>query len=140
LKKVLFFFIFAVEVFAFDSATASKIFTKIFYAMLKTEEITVYSTNEAYQKVILDAPDLYLCTLAKRSDIILVSALEELPENLEDKVVFSTSYLVYQTNENVVGVFYWDHGHIKIEFSKKRLKNKNISLPSSFDKYIKDDE
>ena len=127
------------ELFAFDSATASKIFTKIFYAMLKTEEITVYTSNEAYQKVILDAPNLYLCTLAKRADIILVSDIDEIPENVTKKVVFSTSYLAYRENENVVGVFYWDHGHIKIEFSRKRLKQKNITLPTTFNKYIKDD-
>ena len=139
MKKYLLFFILGLQLFAFDSATASKIFDKIFHAMLNQKEITVYTMDEDYQKVIIDASELYLCTLASKSDIILVNKLSEVPKGSENRLLFATSYLVYKENKNAVGAFYWDRGHIKIEFSRQRLLDKNIHLPQSFDKYIKDD-
>jgi len=139
LKKLLLFFYLVFELAAFDSATASKIFDKIFHAMINKEKISVYTKTKTYQNVILDSAHLNLSSSPKTADIILVNHLNEVPKNSKHYLLFSTSYLVYKENENTVGAFYWDRGHIKIEFSRKRLLHKNIKLPSSFDKYIKDD-
>jgi len=127
------------ELVAFDRATASKIFDKIFHAMLNKKEITVYTMDREYQDVIMDAPELYLCTLVSKADIILVNKLSEVPKGSANRLLFATSYLVYKENRDAVGAFYWDRGHIKIEFSRQRLLEKSIRLPQSFDKYIKDD-
>ena len=139
MKIVLILFL-TLELLAFDSATASKIFDKIFHAMIKKEKISVYVINENYIKVIVNSPNLYISDQPKDADIILVDGFNEIPEDCSDKLLFTTSYPVYKDTKNAVGAFYWDRGHIKIEFSKQRLKKSKISLPSSFDKYIKDDE
>lgn len=139
MKKILILFLF-LELFAFDNATASKIFDKIFHAIVKKEDVSVYTSNETYKGVINMTPNLYLEADYENADIILVNSLNEIPKNCLNKVLFTTSYLVFKHIDDAVGAFYWDRGHIKIEFSKKRLKDHNISLPESFEKYIKDDE
>jgi hypothetical protein len=139
LKSLLLLCVLIFELFAFDSVTASKIFDKIFHAMINKEKLSVYTKTKIYQDVILDSEHLQLSSSAETADIILVSHLNEIPKNSNKYLLFSTSYLVYENNENTVGAFYWDRGHIKIEFSRKRLQNKKIKLPNSFNKYIKDD-
>jgi len=139
LKKLFLVLLLAVNLFSFDSQTASKIFDKIFHAMLKKNEITVYTSNDMYKEVIKDAPRLKLSSNYKTADIILVNNFKEIPEGSSKMLLFATSYPVFRDTKNVVGAFYWDRGHIKIEFSLKRLLEKDIMLPSSFGKYIKDD-
>jgi len=137
--KILLILSLALELLAFDSATASKIFDKIFHAIVLKKSISVYTVNETYKEVIVNAPDLFLTNSYKEADIILVDDFSEIPKGTKEKLLFSTSYPVFKKIDNVVGAFYWDRGHIKIEFSKKRLFNHKISLPDSFDKYVKDD-
>jgi len=139
LRKLFLFLILVLELSAFDSKTASKIFDKIFHAMINKEKISVYTTSDVYQEVITNSPHLQLSSSLKTADIILVNNLNEVPKNSNQYLLFTTSYLVYKENENTVGAFYWDRGHISIEFSRKRLLAKKIKLPNSFNKYIKDD-
>ncbi len=122
---------------AFDSGTAAKIFEKIFVAMLHKESIQVYTGNEAYSKVIYLAPSLSVTGDFKAADIILVDDFDEIPQGSEGMLMFSTSYPVYKEVDDAVGAFYWDRGRIKIEFSKERLKAKKITLPDTFNKYVK---
>ena len=107
--------------------------------MINKEKISVYTTSDVYQEVITNSPHLQLSSSLKTADIILVNNLNEVPKNSNQYLLFTTSYLVYKENENTVGAFYWDRGHISIEFSRKRLLDKKIKLPNSFNKYIKDD-
>lgn len=139
MKKALILLLF-LELFAFDTVTASKIFDKIFHAMVKKENISVYTVDEIYKEVIAITPTLYLNDNYEEADIILVNDFSEIPESSSDKLIFTTSYPVFRDTDYAVGAFYWDRGHIKIEFSKRKLRDKNILLPSSFEKYIKDDE
>lgn len=127
------------ELFAFDSGTASKIFDKIFHAMITKENISVYTVSKKYKDVVRGAENLYLNDDHRSSDIILVDSFDELPKDIEGMLLFTTSYLVFNEVKESVGAFYWDRGHIKIEFSRVRLRNNDISLPASFDKYIRDD-
>ncbi|QOY50880.1 hypothetical protein [Candidatus Sulfurimonas baltica] len=138
--KLILFVLLALELSAFDTATASKIFDKIFHAMVPKENVIVYTSNYEYKVVIANAPNLSLSSEIESADIILVDSFEEVPKNSENLLLFTTSHVVYTSNKNAVGAFYWYRGHIKIEFSKARLQNKKISLPKSFDKYIKDGE
>lgn len=129
----------SLELFAFDQVTASKIFDKIFGAMIQKEKILVYAPDEMYAEVISHSMYLTISKDFEGADIILIHKLKDIPHGSEDKLMFTTSYLVYKKTKSAVGAFYWDRGHFKIEFSKKRLKDKKISLPASFQKYIKDD-
>jgi len=131
---------FSLALFAFDSLTASKIFDKILHGLMQKEKISVYTSNEKYAGVIRDAQRLVLIKDAKKADIILVNDFDEIPEGSERQLLFSTSYPVFKQMDNAVGAFYWDRGHIKIEFSKRRLKKYNISLKPSLSKYIKEDD
>ncbi|QOY55740.1 hypothetical protein HUE87_05815 [Candidatus Sulfurimonas marisnigri] len=138
--KFILFVLLALELFAFDTATASKIFDKIFLAMVDKDNISVYTVNNKYKEVVLASSNLYISSEVESADIILVDSLEEIPKNSEGLLLFTTSHVVYKVNKDSVGAFYWDRGHIKIEFSRVRLHNKQISLPQNFDKYIKDSE
>lgn len=135
--KYLLILILSLELLAFDSATASKIFDKIFTAMIKKDNIAVYTSNIKYKDVVTNSSNLYLSANYEEADIILVDSFEEVPKD-SNGILFTTSYLVYENNKNAVGSFYWERGRIKIEFSRKRLNAKKLTLPKSFHKYIKD--
>jgi len=137
--KIILILALTLELFAFDRVTASKIFDKIFQALVPQEKVLVYAPDEMYADVIANSVHLSLSDDSKKADVILVNTLKDIPKGSENKLLFATSYLVYKQNKNAVGAFYWDRGHIKIEFSKKRLRDKNVSLPESFEKYIQDD-
>ena len=126
----------ALALSAFDSITAAKIFDKIFHAMISKENIVVYTVNDAYKEVVISAPRLHLGDRCNDADIILVDDFDEIPKGCSDKVFFSTSYPVFKDTDNAVGAFYWERGHITIKFSKRRLLDRNITLPENFSKYI----
>ena len=139
--RVILLLLLAAELFSFDSATASKIFDKIFHALIAKEKISVYSVNTTYRDVLANAPGLYLSTDCMEADIVLVDDFNEIPpgELGCEKPLFATSYPVYKRTKSAVGAFYWDRGRIKIEFSKSRLRDHNMTLPENFKKYISDD-
>ena len=136
--RVLLLILFVIPLLAFDSKTASMIFDKIFHAMIHKESIHVYTQNNIYKKVIDNALNLHLENDFNYADIILVDNISELPQTDKKLLIFTTSYPVFQKHKDAVGAFYWEYGHVKIEFSKTRLHKHNIQLPKSFYKYIKD--
>jgi len=139
MKKTLVFLLLNTALLAFDSMTASKIFDKIFSALIPKENICVYTLSPMYTEVIENASSLSLCTKLKKADIILVDSFDEVPKGSEKMVLFATSYRVYKKEKSAVGAFYWDRGHVKIKFSQQRLNDKNITLPKAFNKYIMDE-
>jgi len=139
MKILLLLILLALELFSFDSETASKIFDKIFVSMLKKENIKVYTSNDIYKDVIKNSSNLKLCIDYTKADIILVNGFNEIPKDSNERLLFATSYPVFRDKKNVVGAFYWNRGHIKIEFSLKRLNKYDLTLPASFSRYIKDD-
>lgn len=129
----------SLKLIAFDSASASKIFDKIFHAMIDKETISVYTSNKVYTEVVLNAKNLSLSTDYTKADIILIDSFLEIPKNSDNMLLFTTSFPVLRDKENVVGAFYWDRGRIKIEFIRPRLLKHNIKLPESFKKYVKEE-
>lgn len=139
MKTLLILFL-ALVLSAFDSVTAVKIFDKLFMAMINKQNITVYTSSETYQDVINNSFYLHLNDDCMYADIILVDSMKEIPKECEEKLFFTTSYLVFKEFDNAVGAFYWDRGHISIKFSKSRLDKHNIKLPDTFKKYILEKE
>jgi len=130
---------FSLSAEAFDTITASKIFNKLFSAIIPQEVIYVYTDDRGYETVIHNAPNLHLTTDINSSNIILLTTLKEFPSHKKESILFSTSYTAFRENPDVVGAFYWKKGRIKIEFLKSRVQAKKILLPASFKPYIIDE-
>ena len=95
----------------------------------------VHTSDAEYQKVIVTAPSLKLTKEFKKADILLVNSSAEIPKG-NTKIIFTTNSSVFESDENAVGAFYWEHGRPKIIFLKSRLSEKNITLSPSFHRYV----
>jgi hypothetical protein len=124
-----------VQLLAFDTVTASKIFSKIFGAMFVKQSISVYTINKKYQDVIVTASSLELVKYPESADILLVDKIDEVPKHGK-YIIFTTNFSVFEKNKDAVGAFYWEHGRPKIVFIKDRLEAKNLTLSKSFQRYI----
>jgi hypothetical protein len=123
------------QLYAFDTVTASKIFDKIFTAMMTHKPITVYTSSAEYQPVITYAGSLKLVKNYRNADIVLVDKSIEVPKEYKG-IIFTTNPSVFEQNENAVGAFYWEHGRPKIYFLQSRLKSKGITLSKQFQRYV----
>ena len=135
MKKLWLSILLSAQLLAFDTATAAKIFDKIFLAMYTQKPIVVYTVSKRYQAVIEVATSLQLSKNPRLADIVLVDAKHEIPEE-GNYVIFTTDPSVFKKNESAVGAFYWEHGRPKIIFLQSRLKDKGITLSDAFQRYI----
>ena len=138
MKQLLLTLLLSVQLLAFDTATAAKIFEKILTAMQMQTPIATYTSNSEYQQVIEMAPSLSLVKNPNAADIILVDSFAEIPKD-NTKIIFTTNASVFKKNENAVGAFYWEHGRPKIIFLKHRLNAKDITISKSFQRYVTKD-
>jgi len=135
LKKLWISILLSVQLLAFDTTTAAKIFDKIFDAMFTQKSIVVYTVNKEYQDVVVAATSLQLSKSPELADIILVDSKYEVPKG-NNYIIFTTDSSVFKRNENAVGAFYWEHGRPKIIFLQSRLNTKGITLSDAFQRYI----
>ena len=129
--------VFSQPAFALNAKTASKIYTKIFKAMLDKDRIYVYVENEKYMGIFNYTDSMEYAANKENSDIILVTTKEELSMD-DSKIFFTTEIALMEQHDNILGAFYWDHGRPKIIFIKDRLEKHNIKLHKSFQKYIQE--
>lgn len=135
MKKLWLVLLLSVQLLAFDTTTASKIFEKIFTAMLPQKTITVYTVNREYQKVVQLAPSLLLVKKHELANIVLVDSFNEIPEGNQN-ILFTTNSSVFERNEDAVGAFFWEYGRPKIIFLQSRLDSKNLTLSKAFQRYV----
>ncbi len=121
---------------AFDIETASKIFDKLFYAVLQKEEIFVFTKDEEYKKVIINSKYLKIVDDSTKCDIILANDKNDFKSS-NNKMVFTTQKELLDEQENVIGAFYWNKGKPEIIFLKERIEKNNLKLQEGFEKYAK---
>jgi hypothetical protein len=122
--------------YSFDIETASKIFDKLFFALLQKKEIFVFTNNEDYKKVITNSEYLKIANTIDECDIILATQKDDL-KSFSKKIIFTTEKEFLDYHENVVGAFYWNKGKPEIIFLKEKLEKNNLKLIESFERYIK---
>lgn len=138
--KLLLPLLLALNLYAFDVQMASKIFDKLFGALIPKNDIAVYvyTKDEEYTEVIELAKNLSLVEDLEYADITLVNNERNIP--LSTKLpLFTTNLELYKKAPNAVGIFYWKHGRPKIVFSKEKLQKFQINLAPQWAKYIKSD-
>lgn len=121
-------------VYAGDDKTASAIFNMITKSITKKSHATVYLHTQvnALEK---HPGNLQIIKDCKKADLLIVSTMDKIPKECQQKIIFGTRYS-HLKNSNVVGAFFWQKGRPNILFYEKRLKKKNIKLAPSFEKYI----
>lgn len=136
MRKLLFIVVLAVQLIAFDTQIASKIFDKIFGSMTTLRPITVYSENDDYKEVLDHSSILEKVQTPGEAFITIVTKRAEIPDI--NSLIFTTDPDIFEENSNAIGAFYWERGRPKIIFLRPRLERFNIYIDSSFQKYIVD--
>lgn len=126
---------------AWDKESTVKLYYHLFHSMIQDETIKFYTQNREYATVFAHAEHFVLVDKAEDADIVLITSKKEieklkhtiLPKNT---ILFTTSYRLLKTNDDIVGAFYWRKGRSQLLFIKERLEKNNIHLPQSYRKYI----
>lgn len=127
-------FLIITTIYADDNKKASSIFNLI------AKNITKKSNPSIYIHTKVDSLELYpgqlkIVPACEKADIVILSTTKNIPLKCEGKVLFGTRYY-HLKNLNVIGSFFWQKGRPNILFYQKRLKQKDIKLDESFDRYI----
>lgn len=72
----------------------------------------------------------------EEADIVILHSVDALSSKCMDKLIFTNYYKTYINNEGIVGAFFWQKGRPNIVFRREVLKDKEIILSASFNKYI----
>ena len=120
--------------YASDNQKASGIFNLIVKEITKKENPHVY-LHKGIESIQKYPGNLKIVTECKDADIVILSTIKEIPKECSKKILFGSRY-AHLKNPNVIGSFFWQKGRPNILFYQQRLKNYNIKLDSSFDKYI----
>lgn len=140
MKKIFVFFLLALNIYAFDVEMASKIFDKIFVALVpqSTRPIYVHTKDDQYIDVLRYAKHLEFVDNIDNANILIVNNHSNIPK-YTSIAIFTTNLEIYKKNNNTVGVFYWKHGRPKIVLSKEGLEKFNIKLNRKWNKFVKSD-
>lgn len=136
------------HLYALERESTLKMYHGIFSALLSKTVISVYTTDQEYRKVFNTSKRLFLAREPEESDVILItnrSTLEsvlkrsKINQNSKKPILFVTDYRLLKNSEDVVGAFYWRKGRSQLLFINKRLKEHNITLPSSYQNFMIDE-
>jgi len=113
----------------------------LFYAMANKSVIKVYTEDKEYLAIFSGVDDFIIVNKAEDADIVLITTKEEIEklrkkEISSDTIFFTTKYRLLKSYNEIVGAFYWRKGRSQLLFISKRLKNNDITLSSSYRKFI----
>ncbi len=125
-----------VSLFSFDALhVKAEILSKIAHELVKKDVVNIYTDDEDFIKTkgLVSSVNYTTC---KDADVVFISKIDTLSKGCNVKYLFSTSYYLYQTLPEVVGVFFWQKGRPNIIIKSSMAKKLNISLSESFEKYV----
>jgi hypothetical protein len=134
MRIILITFALILNLFANSSEIEVKIYENILSNFNTNSKIKVYSDNKNISNIIkMYSNKLEISNKIDAKFYILSSKIDSLSS---DKIVIVTSYNLLKDMKSSIGAFYWKKGRPNILFIQERLKNKNLILNSSYNKYI----
>lgn len=139
MRVVFFFFLHIPFLFANSSHIKEiKIHDILVKSIFSTTNNYVYTNSKDLENHI-KVNSLYMnISTQEFADYIILCSQEELLN--EKAIVLVTSYALLKNNKRAIGAFYWKKGRPTIIFIRQRLKEQNIVLPSSMEKYYEDEK
>ena len=134
--KILLILLIITTLYASDDKKASGIFNLIVKEITKKDYASVYLHRDI-ESIKKYPGNLKIVTECKDANIIILSTTRDIPKECNKKLLFGSRYS-HLKNPNVIGSFFWQKGRPNILFYNKRLKEHNIKLDSSFNRYIED--
>ena len=136
MRNIILTFFLITSIYASDDKKAAGIFNFIIKEVTNKENSNVY-LHTTVSSIEQYPGNLKIVTKCQEADIVILSSATNLPKECQKKILFGSRYS-HLENPNVIGAFFWQKGRPNILFYKKRLKERNIKLDSSFNRYIED--
>ena len=132
--KIFLFLIIGIIVYSNDAQKKVIIFDMLMKNITHKSAPLVY-IHDPMKQMFLSQNSLNIVEKCNESDIVILTTLNYIPIECENKIMFGTKYSHLKDNR-VIGSFFWQKGRPNILFYKQRLDAKGIVLSKSFDKYI----
>ena len=88
--------------------------------------------------IIINIKQLNTTKYCEDSSILLLYSDIPVDNKCKNKIILVLDYALLHKYTNAVCAFYWKKGRPNIIFLRSRLKQHNIKLSESYDKYIED--
>ena len=104
------------------------------------ERIRLFVPQISYMEKMIYAQYFTLTQDCKTSNFVFVNKEIKIAElcNQENKIFLTNNYRKLLSDNKYFGAFFWSKSRPNVVFIRDRLKKSNISLPTSYDKYIED--
>ncbi len=125
-----------ISLFSFDALhVKAEILSHIAHELVKKDVVNIYIDDKKFIKTkgLISSVKYTSC---QNADVIFISKKETLNKKCNSKYLFTTSYYLYQSLPDVIGVFFWQKGRPNIIIKSSMIKKLNISLSESFKKYV----
>ena len=111
-----------------------KLLEKVLPLLFQKETLNVYADKKV-TRLLKQSQYLYLVKKCEDADIIVGRYFKNLDGQCVKKPFFTTYYREFKNNPDTIGAFYWRKGRPQIRFHKNTIKEKNLYLDISLEKY-----
>ncbi|MEA3373523.1 MAG: hypothetical protein U9Q62_07520 [Campylobacterota bacterium] len=134
MKKLLLTLLIGFNLFASDAELAAKIHLSIAKECTKKQNPKIYLHGDI--KELRHNSTITTTLKCEEADFVIASTIQNLPDSCRGKLLFATRYKVFKKHPEVFGAFFWQKGRPNIIFDALSLKEHNLTLHPSFNKYI----
>ncbi len=123
-------------------SASNDISTKIVATLLKQLAGNKYkvwlNTHTDKNPITINKKHLNIINNCEDASVLLLYSDISIDNKCKNKIILVLDYTLLHKYTNAVGAFYWKKGRPNIVFIRSRLKQHNIKLSESYDKYIED--
>lgn len=131
---------FLVSEYTKETELEAKIVSNIAQASLKKSDIKLFipEISELERGVYSNFVDL--TNSCEEADFVFVKRSVDVAEYCQDlqKVYVTNNYSKLLSDSRFIGAFFWQKSRPNITFLSKRLRAKEIELPSNYEKFVED--
>lgn len=121
-----------------EKTYSSKIIQNMVKVMDSTNTALWINDHNTLSKAMIDQHKFKKVDSCKKANVLIITSNKKVPSSCSSKPMLALKYNLLKNNPNVVSAFFWQKGRPNIVFLKDRLKKFNITLPSSYTKYIEE--
>lgn len=104
-------------------------------ALVPKKIVKIWTKARHFKNVLQQSKRLQEVSTCKEADILIYDRVDTIPLGCEKKMVFVTRFRLLHSFSSAVGAFFWSKGRPQLLFVSKRLRQREIRLPSSLEQF-----
>ena len=132
MKKILYFVLF-ISIYVYGVTNYELRFYERVIPLIFKIPVHIYADKET--KNMLKKSDKFIIENSCTNAQLIMGMIKNI--KCKDKPLFATDYDTYKLSPNAFGAFYWRKSRPQLKFKKQKIKEFNLNLDLSLQKYVK---